>query len=155
MVRDAFYKGEIAKKILDAMKRHGGVMTAAGPGRIFERVGGTDFDHIPRLDGFRIAAQRPGAGGARDAEHHGEISAGARKDWGFGSVNALHTMIEAKKLAYADLSKYIGDPRQQKLPVATLLSKEWAEKRAKLIDAEHANCSVAAAKFRPEATPHI
>ena len=53
-------------------------------------------------------------------------------------------MIEAKKLAYADLSTYIGDPRQQKLPVATLLSKEWAEKRAKLIDAEHANCAVAA-----------
>jgi gamma-glutamyltranspeptidase / glutathione hydrolase len=70
-----------------------------------------------------------------------------QKDWGSGSVNALHTMIEAKKLAYADLAKYIGEPRQQKLPVATLLSKEWAEKRAKLIDADHANCAVAAGEL--------
>jgi len=38
-------------------------------------------------------------------------------------------MIEAKRLAYADLKKYIGDPRSQKLPVATLLSKEHAAAR--------------------------
>jgi gamma-glutamyltranspeptidase / glutathione hydrolase len=56
-------------------------------------------------------------------------------------------MIEAKKLAYADLAKYIGDPRKQKLPVAALLSKEWAGKRAKLVDPEHANCSVAAGEI--------
>ena len=53
-------------------------------------------------------------------------------------------MIEAKKLAYADLLKYIGDPRGQKLPVKELLSKERAAERAKLIDPEHANCDVAA-----------
>jgi gamma-glutamyltranspeptidase/glutathione hydrolase len=53
-------------------------------------------------------------------------------------------MIEAKKLAYADLKKYIGDPRSQKLPVATLLSKEHAAARAKLIDPDHANCEVSA-----------
>jgi gamma-glutamyltranspeptidase/glutathione hydrolase len=56
-------------------------------------------------------------------------------------------MIEAKKLAYADLVKYIGDPRKQKLPVATLLSKEWAAQRAKLIDAEHANCDATAGEM--------
>jgi len=38
--------------------------------------------------------------------------------------------------------KYIGDPRAQKLPVAALLSKEHAAKRAKLIDPGHANCEV-------------
>jgi gamma-glutamyltranspeptidase/glutathione hydrolase len=67
-----------------------------------------------------------------------------QKDMGFGSTKALHTMIEAKKLAYADLAKYIGDPRGQKLPVATLLSKEWAAQRAKLINPDRANCAVAA-----------
>src|SRR2546422_8485508 len=50
-----------------------------------------------------------------------------QKDWGFGSANALHAMIEAKKLAYADLVKYVGDPRKQKLPVAMMLSKERSE----------------------------
>ena len=45
------------------------------------------------------------------------------KEYAFGSPKALHAMIEAKKLAYTDLAKYIGDPRHQKLPTATLLSK--------------------------------
>jgi gamma-glutamyltranspeptidase / glutathione hydrolase len=52
-------------------------------------------------------------------------------------------MIEAKKLAYADLVKHIGDPRGQNLPVSALLSKQHAAERAKLIDPDHANCDVA------------
>src|SRR3989449_7976407 len=70
-----------------------------------------------------------------------------QKDWGFGSANALHAMIEAKKLAYADLVKYIGDPRKQKLPVATLISKEWAAQRAKRIDSNRANCEAGAGEM--------
>src|SRR5271165_5311990 len=66
-----------------------------------------------------------------------------QKDYGFASTKALHAMIEAKKLAYADLVKYIGDPRGQTLPVKTLLSKDRAAERAKLIDPDHANCEVA------------
>src|SRR3984885_9582796 len=71
------------------------------------------------------------------------------KGYEFGSVNALHTMIEAKKLAYADLARYIGDPRGQTLPVAKLLSKEWAAQRAAQIDPAHANCSVEAGRMPP------
>jgi gamma-glutamyltranspeptidase/glutathione hydrolase len=67
-----------------------------------------------------------------------------QKEYGFNSINALHAMIEAKKLAYADLLRYISEPRGQKLPVKELLSKERAAERAKLIDPEHANCEVAA-----------
>src|SRR5258708_26551812 len=66
---------------------------------------------------------------------------------GFGSAKALHAMIEAKKLAYADMAKYVADPRGQKLPVAALLSKDWAEQRAQLIDTEHANCEVGAGEL--------
>jgi gamma-glutamyltranspeptidase/glutathione hydrolase len=51
-------------------------------------------------------------------------------------------MIEAKKLAYADLLKYIGDPRFGRIPVAELLAKENGERRAKLIDAKKAACHV-------------
>jgi len=65
------------------------------------------------------------------------------KEYGFASTKALHAMIEAKKLAYADLIKYIGDPRGQTLPLQTLLSKARAAERAKLIDPDHANCEVA------------
>jgi gamma-glutamyltranspeptidase/glutathione hydrolase len=72
-----------------------------------------------------------------------------QKDWGFGSANALHAMIEAKKLAYTDLAKYIGDPRKQKLPVAQMLSKGWAAERAKHIDAQKANCEPTAGEIPP------
>ena len=69
------------------------------------------------------------------------------KDSGFGSTKALHAMIEAKKLAYADVAKYLADPRGQKIPVATLISKAWAAERAKLIDPDKAACDVAAGEI--------
>ena len=47
-------------------------------------------------------------------------------------------MIEAKKLAYADLIKYIGDPRFSDIPLKALLSKDLARKRADSIDPGHA-----------------
>jgi gamma-glutamyltranspeptidase/glutathione hydrolase len=60
--------------------------------------------------------------------------------YGLNSPRALHVQIEAKKLAYADLIRYIGDPKGAKLPVNGMLSKPYAAERAKSIDMEHANC---------------
>jgi gamma-glutamyltranspeptidase/glutathione hydrolase len=62
--------------------------------------------------------------------------------YGHNSAKALHVMIEAKKLAYADLIRYVGDPRFTHVPVEQLLSKELARKRADSIDPNHAHCSV-------------
>src|SRR6202011_3144608 len=70
-----------------------------------------------------------------------------QKDFAFGSSKTLHVEIEAKKLAYADLLKYIGDAHGQNLPVQLLLSKDRAAERAKLIDPDHANCEVAATEM--------
>src|SRR5258708_7989158 len=70
-----------------------------------------------------------------------------QKGYEFGSAKALHLMIEAKKLAYADLKNYIGEPRGQKLPVEKLLSKEWAAARAKQIDEQHASCDASGAEM--------
>src|SRR2546425_10287016 len=64
-------------------------------------------------------------------------------EWGFHSTKALHVMIEAKKLAYADLIQYIGDPAFSKLPVETLLSKAHGAARSKSIDMNKAAGSVA------------
>ena len=47
-------------------------------------------------------------------------------EYGFHSANALHVMIEAKKLAYADMLRYVGDPRFAQVPVAAMLDKEYA-----------------------------
>ncbi|MCZ6634056.1 MAG: gamma-glutamyltransferase [bacterium] len=58
---------------------------------------------------------------------------------GFGSVEAMHLMVEAKKLAFADRLRYCGDPRFIENPLAELLSSEYAEMRRKAIDLGRAN----------------
>ena len=144
--RDAFYKGEIAAKILDAIKRHGGPMVAQDlaeySGEWVEPISTTYRD-------WTVYEMPPNGQGLAALEMLNimETFPLGQKDWGFGSTRALHAMIEAKKLAYADLAKYIGDPRKQKLPVGRLLSKEWAAERARLIDPDHANCDPAAGEI--------
>ncbi len=146
--RNAFYKGGIAAKILDTMKRHGGTMTA-------EDLADYSAEWVEPISTtyreWTVYEMPPNGQGLAALEMLNIMSTFplGEKEWGFGSTNALHAMIEAKKLAYADLAKYIGDPRNQRLPVATLLSKDWAAQRAKLIDADHANCNVTAGELPP------
>jgi gamma-glutamyltranspeptidase / glutathione hydrolase len=140
--RDAYYKGEISKHILETIKRHGGVMTAQDLSEFSaewaEPISTTYRD-------WTIYEMPPNGQGlaALLMLNMMETFPLGEKDYGFGSTKALHAMIESKKLAYADLIKYIGDPRGQSLPVQTLLSKQRATERAKLIDPDHANCEVA------------
>ncbi len=68
-------------------------------------------------------------------------------EYGHNSTRALHVMIEAKKLAYADMLRYVGDPKISSIPVEQLKSKELAIERAKLIQADHAACSVLPAEL--------
>ncbi len=146
--RNAFYKDYIAVKILDAEKRHGGVMTAQDLAEYsaewVEPISTTYRD-------WTVYEMPPNGQGLAALEMLNimEKFPLGEKEYGFGSPKALHAMIEAKKLAYTDLVKYIGDPRHQKLPTATLLSKEWAADRAKLIDPNHAKCDVTAGTLPP------
>jgi len=142
--RDAFYKGEISKKILETIERHGGVMTsqdlAEYSSEWVEPISATYRDWTV----YELPPNGQGLAALEMLNIMETFPLGQQKDYAYGSVNALHAMIEAKKLAYADLKKYIGEPRGQKLPVTTLLSKEHAAARAKLIDPDHANCNPSA-----------
>src|SRR3984893_6835934 len=142
--RDAFYKGEIGKKILESMRHHNGTMTAedlaAYSSEVVEPISTTYRD-------WTVYEMPPNGQGIAALEMLNIMETFPIAQFGFGSAKALHAMIEAKKLAYADMAKYIADPRGQKLPVATLLSKEWAKQRAQLIDADHARCDVGAGEL--------
>jgi gamma-glutamyltranspeptidase/glutathione hydrolase len=139
--RDAFYKGEIARKILAAEKMHGGAMVEEDLSKYsaewVEPISTTYRD-------WTVYELPPNGQGLAALEMLNilETTPLGQKGYEFGSPKALHLMIEAKKLAYADLKKYIGDPRGQKLPIEKLLSKPWAAARAKQIDEQHANCAV-------------
>jgi gamma-glutamyltranspeptidase/glutathione hydrolase len=144
--RDAFYKGEISKKILAAMKRHNGTMTA-------EDLAGFSSEWVEPISttyrDWTVYEMPPNGQGMAALEMlniMGTFPLG-QKDYEFGSANALHVMIEAKKLAYADMGKYLADPRGQKIPFATLISKDWAAERAKLIDPGRANCDIQAGEI--------
>ena len=139
--RDAYYKGEISKRVLETIKRHDGVMTAQDMAEFsaewVEPISTTYRDWTV----YELPPNGQGLAALMMLNLMETFPLG-QKDYGFASAKALHATIEVKKLAYADLVKYIGDPRMQRLPVRELLSKERAAERAKLIDPDHANCEV-------------
>jgi len=139
--RDAYYQGEIGRKILAAEKVHDGTMVEEDLSKYsaewVEPISTTYRD-------WTVYELPPNGQGLAALEMLNILEATSlgQKGYEFGMPKALHLMIEAKKLAYADLKRYIGDPHGQKLPVEKLLSKEWAATRAKQIDEQHANCDV-------------
>jgi len=69
---------------------------------------------------------------------------------GFGSAEYLHTFIEAKKLAFEDRAKYYADMDFVDVPVATLISKEYAAERRKLIANDKASNALPAGDAKLE-----
>jgi gamma-glutamyltranspeptidase / glutathione hydrolase len=138
--RDALYRGSIASKILTVMKKYGGTMTAQD----LAEYASEWVEPISTTYRNWTVYEMPPNGQGLAALEMLNIMEGfplGQDGYGLASANTLHVMIEAKKLAYSDLVKYIGDPRGQQLPVGTLLSKSWAAERAKEIDPKHANCN--------------
>lgn len=146
--RDAFYKGELAKKMLAGMKRHGGTMTEEDLAKFssewVEPISTTYRDWTV----YEIPPNGSGMAALMMLNIMENFPLG-QKGYEFGTTKALEAEIEAKKLAYMDLAKYIGDPRDQakKLPIEKLLSKDWSAARAKQIDADHANCNPTAGEL--------
>jgi len=144
--RDAFYKGELARKMLAGMKRHGGTMVEED----LEKFSSEWVEPISTTYREWTVYELPPNGqglAALEMLNIMETFPLGTKGYEFGSAKALQAEIEAKKLAYLDLRKYIGEPHGQKLPVAQLLSKEWAAARAKQIDTDHANCNPTAGEM--------
>lgn len=139
--RDAFYKGEIGQRIIEFSKAQGGAMTA-------EDLADYSAEWVDPIStqyhGWTVYELPPNGQGIAALEMLNLMQQFPLAEYGHNSADALHVMIEAKKLAYADLLRYIGDPRFSKIPVAGLLSDAYARQRAKLIDMSKANCNVAA-----------
>ena len=138
--RDAFYQGELAQRIVALEQQDGGAMTASD-------LAGFSAEWVTPLStnyhGWTVDELPPNGQGIAALEMLNIMSQFPLASYGHNSADALHVMIEAKKLAYADLRRYVGDPRFSKIPVAGLLSLDYARDRAHLIDMQHANCSVA------------
>ena len=129
--RDAFYKGPIAKSIVDYMKDNGGFIT-------MEDLAATKADWVEPIStnyrGYQVYELPPNGQGITAL-----IALNILEGFDLGAMRSqpaqyYHTMIEAMKLAFADRNRYIADPTFSKVPVSELLSKDYAAKRRALID---------------------
>jgi gamma-glutamyltranspeptidase/glutathione hydrolase len=137
--RDAFYRGEITQRILALSARHGGALAA----KDFSDYSSEWVEPISTTyRGWTVYEMPPNGQGIGALEMLNIMEHFDLHSFGLNSTRALHVQIEAKKLAYADVIRYIADPKAAKLPVSGMLSKEYAAERAKLIDMDHANCEV-------------
>ncbi|MGH9348977.1 MAG: gamma-glutamyltransferase [Vicinamibacterales bacterium] len=142
--RDGYYKGKTADAILQISREQGGTMTA-------EDLAEFQPEWVQTISttyrGWTVHQIGPNTQGIAALMMLNLMEPSPIGEWGFHTTNTLHTMIEAKKLAYADMLRYVGDPRFSRVPVDALLSKERASGRARLIDAGKAACKVEPARL--------
>ncbi len=146
--RDAFYRGKITERLLALSESQEGAFTA----KDFADYSSEWVEPISTTyRGWTVYELPPNVQGIGALEMLNIMERFDLGQFGLNSVRALHLQIEAKKLAYADVLRYIADPRTAKLPVTGMLSKPYAAERAKLIDMNRANCGVAPGKPVPDA----
>ncbi|HEY1859866.1 MAG TPA: gamma-glutamyltransferase [Gemmataceae bacterium] len=142
--RDGYYKGRIAEAIVKISEEQGGT---------FELADLEEFqpEWVEPLSttyrGWTVYELPPNGQGIAALSMLNLLEQSPLAEYGHNSAKALHAMIEAKKLAYADMLHYVGDPKFGKIPVKQMLSKELAEKRAKEIDPDKAHESVMPSEF--------
>jgi gamma-glutamyltranspeptidase/glutathione hydrolase len=133
--RDAFYKGEIAQKIDAYMAEQGGFLTAADlAAHTSEWVTPVSTNYR----GYDVFELPPNGQGIVALQMLNILEGYDLRKMGFGTARYLHTLIEAKKVAYEDRAKYYADPEFYNAPLDTLLSKEYAATRRELISADKA-----------------
>jgi gamma-glutamyltranspeptidase/glutathione hydrolase len=139
--RDAFYRGEVGRRIVSALQARDGFLTQADL-----EAHSTEI-YAPISSSYRgltVHETRPPSQGFLVLEMLNLIEPDDLQAMGFGGAEAIHRMVEAKKLAFADRWAYMGDPRFVDAPTEALISKAYAAERRQALDAEHAQNTVPA-----------
>jgi gamma-glutamyltranspeptidase / glutathione hydrolase len=147
--RDAFYRGDIARRILTCSRRHHGAL-AASDLALYDAEWVTPLS--TRYRDWDVYELPPNGQGIAALMMLNLLEQSPIGSYGHNSAEALHTLIEAKKLAYADLAKHVCDPAFAAVPVEALLSKEYAAQRAREIDPARANPEVHAGSLPMKAS---
>ena len=138
--RDAFYRGPIAEAIVAYSDSKNGFLTA----RDFEDHTSTWVEPISTdYKNYTLYELPPNGQGIAALEMINTLENVDMQGFGHNSAEYLHHLIEAKKLAYADLGQWVGDPEANALPVAELISKDYGRSQFARIDANHAQEEVA------------
>ncbi len=138
--RDAFYEGEIARRIDAYFRRIGGWLRredlAAHRGEWVEPYA-TDYR------GVTVHALGANTQGIATLQMLNMIEQFDMRGFGFQSPRSIHVAVEAKRLAYEDRARFYADPHFAEVPVEWLISKDYARRRAALIRPDRINPDVA------------
>lgn len=122
----AFYYGTIAHEIVDASKKHGGILS------LDDFHSYTVDESVPLQCSFQgltiVSAPPPSSGGVTLCEIMNIISPFPFSQWGWHSAQETHYLIEAERRAYADRNNLLGDPMFIQNPIAQLLDPAYAAK---------------------------
>jgi gamma-glutamyltranspeptidase/glutathione hydrolase len=133
--RDEFYKGDIARKIDAYMAEQGGLLT-------YEDMAAHTSEWVTPVStnyrGWDVYELPPNGQGIAALQILNILEGFDIAAMGFGSVEYVHTLVEAKKLAFEDRARYYADMDFVDVPVARLISKDYADERRKLISPERA-----------------
>lgn len=134
----AFYQGPIGAAILKTSARLGGTMTAADLAD-FHAQWVQPLSTV--YNGWTVYELPPNTQGIAALEMLNIMAQFPLRQEAPDGVQALHTEMEAQKLAYADMRRYDADPRVSPVPVAGIISLDYARRRAALISPDKANCA--------------
>lgn len=133
---DAFYRGDIAAEIVRASEAD------EGPFGLEEFAEHTTDIYDPLRINYRgvdVYQTAPPSQGLIVLEWLNLLEPFDLSAMGFGSADAIHTLVETKKLAFADRLAYVGDPRFVDVPIDRLLSKAYAQQRSAAVDPSQAS----------------
>ncbi len=133
--RDAFYRGEIARKIDAYMTEHGGLLR-------YDDLAGHASEWVTPVStsyrGWDVYELPPNGQGIAALQMLNILEGFDLAAMGFGSAEYVHVFVEAKKLAYEDRARFYADTAFANVPVEWLISKDYARARRELISLERA-----------------
>ncbi|MCS3419904.1 gamma-glutamyltransferase [Pseudomonas yamanorum] len=146
---DGFYKGWVAKAIVDSSQSGKGIITQADLDKYKTReLAPIECDYR----GYHVvSAPPPSSGGVVICEIMNILEGYPMADLGYHSAQGLHYQIEAMRHAYVDRNSYLGDPDFVQNPVDHLLDKDYAAKLRAAIDPQKAGISQ---DIKPGVSPH-
>ena len=144
--RSGFYRGEVARRIVASMAANDGLISHG------DLEAYSALEREPLRGAYRdfdiVTTPPPSSGGIHVLQILNIMEGYDTRAWGHNSAVYLHHLGEAMKLAYADRSRYLGDPAYSEVPVAQLIDKRYAARLRSRIDP---NLATPSAQIQPGA----
>lgn len=138
--KEAYYRGAIGRRLAEFVAEQGGHLRASD----FAAHTSTWVEPL-RNDylGHTVVVMPPSTQGPAQLAYMEMAKAFPLKEMGHNTPEYLHTLVELKKLAFADRDRWVADPEMAEVPIARLLDDEYLRERAGLVDPDAAASDVA------------